>query len=157
MQCRRETEKGPSPYCPIHDIGSERYERYEHSRLATARDGQRVLRRAIPPPVWLNGRLGRNIDEWLEVDLTERQLMTVTGELIRINFDENKLFIRVRVTARQLECSYSPETEVDLLESRRGLIQVTGEFVIDETGHRLRLTAVNRIEPVDLSPLVFAP
>ena len=82
--------------------------------------------------------------------------MTVTGELIRINFDENKLFIRIPVTARQLECSYLPETEVDLLESRRGLIQVTGEFVIDETGHPLRLTAVNRIEPVDLSPLVFS-
>ena len=108
------------------------------------------------PAVSLNGRLGRNIDEWLEVDLPERSLMTVTGELIRINFDENKLFIRVPVTARQLECSYLPETEVDLLESRRGLIQVTGEFVIDETGQPLRLTAVNRIEPVDLSPLVFS-
>jgi hypothetical protein len=107
------------------------------------------------PAVSLNGRLSRNIDEWLEVDLTERLLMTVTGELIRINFDENKLFIRVPVTARQLECSYLPETEVDLLESRRGLVQVTGEFVIDETGQPLRLTAVSRIEPVDLSPLVF--
>jgi hypothetical protein len=108
------------------------------------------------PAVSLNGRLGRSIDEWLEVDLREQTLMTVTGELIRINFDENKLFIRVPLTGRQLECSYMPEIEVDLLESRRGLIQVTGEFVIDESGEPLRLTAVSRIEPVDLSPLVFS-
>jgi hypothetical protein len=108
------------------------------------------------PAVSLNGRLGRNIDEWLKADLTEQAVMTVTGELIRINFDEHKLFIRHPVTGRQIECTYIPEIEDDLIESRRGFIQVTGEFVLDADGEPLRLTSVTRIEAVDCSPLVFA-
>jgi hypothetical protein len=107
------------------------------------------------PPVSLNGKLGKNIDEWLTSGLSEQTLMTVTGELVRINFDENKLFIRIPVSMRQLECTYMPEIEVNLLESRRDLIQVTGEFVVDHEGMPLRLTSVTRIDPVDISPFVF--
>jgi len=105
--------------------------------------------------VSLNGRLSKNIHDWLEIGLAEQATMAVIGKLIRINFDENKLFIRLPVSGRQLECSYLPEAEVDLLESRRDLIQVTGEFVVDDEGLPLRLTAVSRIEPVNLSPLIF--
>ncbi len=107
------------------------------------------------PGVALNGRLTKNIHDWLEIGLTEQATMAVIGKLIRINFDENKLFIRLPVSGRQLECSYLAEAEVDLLESRRDLIQVTGEFVVDGEGIPLRLTAVSRIEPVNLSPLIF--
>lgn len=109
-------------------------------------------REAIP----LNGQLSQNVDRWLLAGLEEQATMTVTGELIAIKFDENKLFIRHPVTNRQVECSYLPETEVDILESRRDLIQVTGQFTLDSEGHPLRLTNVTAIEPVDLSPLEFA-
>ena len=107
---------------------------------------------AIP----LNGQLSRNVERWLLAGLEEQATMTVTGELIAIKFDENRLFIRHPVTNRQLECSYLPETEVDLLESRRDLIQVTGQFTLDSEGYPLRLTDVTAVEPVDLSSLEFA-
>ncbi len=105
--------------------------------------------------VSLNDHLTHNIDRWLLSGLEDRITMTVTGELVRINFDEHKLFIRHPATNRQLECSYRPETEVELLESRRDLIQVTGEFILDNEGNPLRFTDVTHVEAVDLSPLVF--
>lgn len=106
--------------------------------------------------VSLNGKLSHHIDRWLQKGLEERTVLTVTGELIGIKFDENKLFIRQPITNRELECSYMPEVEVDIFESRRDLIQVTGEFVLDQDGNPKRLTAVSKIEAVDLSPMEFA-
>ncbi len=104
-------------------------------------------------PVTIDAKLNRVVERLLAAGAEEQTVMTVTGELIRINFDENKLFIRYPVNGRQIECSYLPEIENDLLESRRDMIQVTGTFILDADGQPTRLTDVTRIEPIDLSPL----
>jgi hypothetical protein len=107
------------------------------------------------PTATIDARVTRVVERLLAAGAEEQTVMTVTGELVKIVFDEHKLTIRYPVNNREIECSYLPEIEDDLLESRRGPIQVTGTFVLDAEGHPSRLTNVTRIEPVDLSPLVF--
>jgi hypothetical protein len=79
----------------------------------------------------------------------------VTGELIRVDFEQNLLTLRYPPTQRELQCSYVQEIEDSLIESRRELIQVTGRFTLDGSGNPERMSEVTRIEPVDLSPLSF--
>ena len=81
--------------------------------------------------------------------------MTVTGELIRIDFDRNLVTLRYPPTSQELECSYVQDIEDTIVESRREWIQVTGRFTLDAEGHPKSLTDVTRIEPVDLSPMCF--
>ena len=106
-------------------------------------------------PASIDARVTRVVERLLAAGAEEQTVMTVTGELVKIVFDEHKLTIRYPVNNREIECSYVPEIEDDLLESRRGLIQVTGTFTLDTDGQPNRLSDVTRIEPVDLSPLIF--
>lgn len=98
----------------------------------------------------------RAVEEWALDNAREDALMTVTGELTRINFDSNQLFIRYLPTNREIECVYVPEIEDTLLDKRRDPIQVTGRFILDQDGHPQRLTDVSLIEPIDLSPMTFS-
>lgn len=97
----------------------------------------------------------RSVESWLikaeEIDT----VMTVTGEMIRIDFDKNLLTLRYPPTNRELECVYVQDIEDSIIESRRELIQVTGRFILDADGHPKSLTDVTRIEPVDLSSFTF--
>jgi hypothetical protein len=103
----------------------------------------------------IDAKMARHAERLLSGGADEQTVMTVTGELVAIDFDQRKLRVRHPATNREIECSYLPEAEDDLLESRRGLIQVTGTFTLDATGEPAKLSDVTRIEPVDLSPLVF--
>ena len=103
----------------------------------------------------IDARVTRVVERLLAAGAEEQTVMTVTGELVKIVFDERKLTIRYPVNNREIECSYLPEIEDDLLESRRGPIQVTGTFTLDVDGQPNRLSDVTRIEAVDLSPLTF--
>ncbi len=82
--------------------------------------------------------------------------MTITGELVRIDFDQNKVFIRYFPTGREIECSYVPEIEDTIIEGRREPIQVTGRFILDTDGNPTRLTDVTNIAPIDFSPMIFS-
>lgn len=112
---------------------------------------------ALPdrPAAAIDARITKVAERLLAAGAEEQTLMTVTGELIKIAFDERKLTIRYPVNNQEIECSYVAEIEDDLLESRRGPIQVTGTFTLDAQGQPIRLSDVTRIEPVDLSALVF--
>jgi predicted RNase H-like HicB family nuclease len=81
--------------------------------------------------------------------------VTVTGELVRIDFAEHKLTIRHHPTQRRLECEYGPDVEDMLVENRRGLIRVTGLVELDEQDRPIRLTDVFDIHELDLSPMVI--
>jgi hypothetical protein len=105
--------------------------------------------------VSLDGQLTRNIERILATGREEDVVLTVIGELISVQFEEYRITIRYPVTKRELQCTYLPEVEMDLLEKRRGLIQLTGKFTLDDRGYPIRLTEVSDIEPVDLSPLEF--
>jgi hypothetical protein len=95
------------------------------------------------------------IDRELAQDAPEDTVMTVTGELIRIDFDRRTVVLRYPPTRRELECVYVDELEETMLENRRGLIQATGQFTLDEEGNPTRLTNVTQLEPVDLSPITL--
>ena len=105
--------------------------------------------------VSLDGQLTRNIERILASGREEEVVLTVIGELISVQFEEFRIAIRHPVTKRELQCTYLPDVELDLWENRRGLIQLTGKFTLDDQGYPVRLTEVSSIEPVDLSPLEF--
>jgi len=105
--------------------------------------------------VSLNGNLTKRINQILLPPPDESLLMTVTGELIEVNFIEYTLIIRYPPTGKEIKCSYQSELEVELFKSRRDLIQVTGEFVLDANGDPKTLTNVSRIDPLDLSEIIF--
>jgi hypothetical protein len=79
--------------------------------------------------------------------------MTVTGELIRIDFDKRTVVLRYPPTCTEIECVYVDELEERMIENRRGLMQATGQFTLDDEGNPTKLTNVTQLEPVDLSPI----
>lgn len=101
----------------------------------------------------LNNKVIAHIDNWLTQDTPEDTVMTVTGELIRIDFDKRLVVLRYPPTHQEIECIYLEELEDSMIENRRQMIQVTGQFTLDADGHPIKLTDVTRIEPVDLSPI----
>ncbi|MGZ8927064.1 MAG: hypothetical protein ACXW03_01260 [Methylobacter sp.] len=107
------------------------------------------------PAINLENKAIRTVESWLIQAEETDAVMTVTGELIRIDFDRNLVTLRYPPTNRELECSYVQDIEDSIIESRRELIQVTGRFTLDTDGHLKSLTDVTRIEPVDLSALMF--
>jgi hypothetical protein len=93
------------------------------------------------------------IDRELAQDAPEDTVMTVTGELIRIDFDKRTVVLRYPPTRTEIECMYVDELEETMIENRRGLIQATGQFTLDDEGNPTKLTNVTQLEPVDLSPI----
>lgn len=93
------------------------------------------------------------IDQELAQVRSEDTVMTVTGELIRIDFDKRTVVLRYPPTHTEIECVYVDELEETMVENRRGLIQATGEFTLDQEGNPIKLSNVTQLQPVDLSPL----
>lgn len=77
---------------------------------------------------------------------------TVTGRLDKIDFGERSVTIIYPPTSRQLKCTYDEGSEEMLLEQRRALIQVTGIVALDEDDNPQRVTDVQAISYLDLSP-----
>lgn len=94
-----------------------------------------------------------HIDRWLTQDTPEDAVMTITGELIRIDFDKHTVVLRYPPTHQEIECIYIEDLEDSLIDNRRQMIQVTGKFTLDSDGHPTKLTDVTNIETVDLSPI----
>lgn len=85
---------------------------------------------------------------------TQDAVMTVTGELLKIDFGNRQITL-LYPGGREIVCSYLPEAEELLLDSRKDKIQVTGRFVLDSQGLPTKMMDVTRIEALDLSPLVI--
>lgn len=94
----------------------------------------------------------KKIDGILLRHVPEESRMTITGELIRIDFDERKLTLRYPPTKKLIECIYSDDVEDSMIENRRQYVQVTGEFTLDNEGLPIKLTQVLSMEPLDLAP-----
>lgn len=78
----------------------------------------------------------------------------VTGVLTNINFTDRVVTIIYPPTQRLMECVYDEAVEELLIENRRGLIQVTGQVVLDEEGVPKKIIDVNDIRELDLSMMV---
>jgi hypothetical protein len=107
----------------------------------------------------LDAKSYQKIKAWFAESLSTPQpdeVLTIKGELLRIDFEAKRVAVRYPPTHRSLDCYYLPEIEDSILESRRELIEVTGRFVLDRDGNPERLTEVSTIQPVDLSPITFS-
>lgn len=91
------------------------------------------------------------IDEYLTQDTLEDEIMTITGELVKIDFEKRTISLKYLANHREIECIYLEELENSLIENRRQMIQITGKFTVDKNGNLSKLTDVSRIEPLDLS------
>jgi hypothetical protein len=107
------------------------------------------------PEVELTHRHRHTVTRWLESTPDERE-MAVIGELLQINFAEKRLVVRYPPTGTELDCSYLEEVEDSIVDARRGMFQVTGQFVLDANGHPKRLTDVRSVQPVDVSQAIIA-
>ncbi len=94
-------------------------------------------------------------DDWLTQDTPADAVMTVTGELIRIDFDKRIVVLRYPPTHEEIKCIYLEDLEDSIIENRRQKIQATGQFTLDADGHPIKSTNVTRVEPVDLSPILI--
>ncbi|MEI6415036.1 MAG: hypothetical protein WCP34_12360 [Pseudomonadota bacterium] len=108
-----------------------------------------------PEPAFLTWRTSRFIGECLAPRVSEDTVMTVTGELQRIDFAARQVTILYPPTRREIVCTYLPDIEDSIIEARKEPIQVTGRFVLDNEGNPDKLMDVTRIEPIDLSPWVI--
>jgi hypothetical protein len=80
------------------------------------------------------------------------EVRTITGRLVRIDFDERKITIRYKPTGRELECFYEESAEEMLLTNPRELVQVTGVVSLnDESGLPKKIVRVEKIRELDLS------
>lgn len=84
----------------------------------------------------------------------QAESQVVTGYLTNINFTNRIVTIFYPPTKREMECIYDEAVEDLLIENRRDLIQVTGLMVLDDAGVPKKITNVNDIRELDLSPFV---
>ena len=89
-----------------------------------------------------------NVTAEPEVDAT---VTTITGRLIGIDFDSNRLRLHYPPTRRELQCFYKREVEDMLLDKPRELIQVVGQVVLNAEREPVRINEVEKIIEVDLS------
>jgi len=84
---------------------------------------------------------------------SDATVTTVTGRLIGIDFDGRMLRLHYPPTKRELKCYYHESVEEMLLDNPRELIQVVGQVILDKDGEPERITEVEKILEVDLSPI----
>ena len=100
----------------------------------------------------LCGDIAKSKLVWQGKSRTESQV--VTGTLTNINFTNRIVTIFYPPTKREMDCVYDDAVEDLLIENRRDLIQVTGLMVLDDAGAPRKITNVNDIRELDLSPLL---
>lgn len=79
----------------------------------------------------------------------------VTGTLKNIDFQERIITIIYSQNGRLIDCFYDKKIEGRLIENRRGLIQVSGQVILDPEGIPLKITHVDDMTELDLSPLII--
>lgn len=165
----------PSPLAWTMDV-MEAAARTDWPKLAAAvRDPRifprvlRELREMLPRPGdrWvvsfrLGGRrasLGakeyRAIRDYAAPPAVADAMLTVTGELVKVDIDSRRIEIRYRPTDVEIPCDCEESALANVMEHWSEPIQVTGRFSLDAEGLPAKLTNVTRVEPVDLSPMTF--
>ena len=101
--------------------------------------------------ILLTSQSSIQVSEWLEA---ENDFVTLTGELVSIDFHNHKFVLLYPATDRRISCTYTQDLEEKLVANKRKLIQVTGEFTFDLSGNPIKSTDIARVEPIDLSSIV---
>jgi hypothetical protein len=100
-------------------------------------------------------QLGRRIKTKLDLQAYTSQPLTVTGRLITAKFAQHGAEISLPKLNRTLTFTYPAESEDELIEQRRGWVQITGSFKVDEDNNPLEAIEVTSADPLDLSPMHF--
>ncbi len=105
--------------------------------------------------VEVDSRTYRAVRDFISPDVAEDAVMTVTGDLVRVDIPARKVVIRYQPTGREIPCHCEESAMERVLENWSEPIQVSGRYTVDSKGHPVRLTNVTRVSPVDLSPMTF--
>ena len=86
----------------------------------------------------------------------EASLQTVTGYLVKMDFESRCITLKYPLTKTELECYYTDELEVELFENRRELLQVTGNVTYERDRETpKKIVDVEDIQFLDLSEFVL--
>lgn len=77
----------------------------------------------------------------------------ITGELIRVHLDENKLSLYYKPTSKRLDCIYDPELESFIIDNLRGLIQIRGKVQLNENGEPDQIMESYAVTEINTEPL----
>ena len=105
--------------------------------------------------VEVDSRTYRAVRDYISPEIVEDTVMTITGDLVRVDLAARKVTIRYGPTGREIPCFCEESAMASILENWSEPIQVTGRFTLDRGGHPVRLTNVTRVSPVDLSLFTF--
>ena len=103
------------------------------------------------PPLRLTYETRRSVKRLQREEQSIQEDGTVIGELKSIDFSARTIVIRHPTTQHTINCSYYDEIEPDLWESRRELVQVTGQVSKNTEKHVTDISDVKLIEPVDFT------
>jgi hypothetical protein len=93
----------------------------------------------------------REVIKLQRADQPTEEAGAVIGTLQKIDFANKAIVIRHPTTEQAIECSYNPEIEVDLFESRLEPVQVVGQVLRNQDGNVVRVTDVSMIQAVNLA------
>lgn len=85
------------------------------------------------------------------LDLPNVEMLTVTGELMRLHLDEHKISILYPPTQRILDCFYDVEIEDFIIDNLRDMVQVTGRVQLDALGHPDKIIDAASINELNLA------
>lgn len=128
----------------------------EHWRVTIDTDEQHAIN-GVPKVFEFSKDLAEKAERVLNTPAEiPEEIMSVIGELVSVNFENNSLVVRNYATHKQIDCLYRPEVVDQLLQNRSGGVQVTGKFTLDDEGNPKKLTDVTSIIAVDLSRVVVS-
>lgn len=124
-----------------------------------------AYRKAIPPPrsgvsYWLEDHRRRTILDGRKAETALDNLAghadrkrrvredTISGMLAGMDFDEHRIRL-TRPDGRSVSAYYDDESELPLIEHRRGWVQITGDVLYDAHGRALSVTHARNFVPLD--------
>jgi hypothetical protein len=107
------------------------------------------------PEVVLSSTIHKHIQEMIRPVESEVVPQTVNGLLHAMDFAKKSITILHPETQKHLECFYEESLEIELVENRRELVQVTGTVVKGINDEIKEIVDVESIEAVDLSDFVI--
>lgn len=85
----------------------------------------------------------------------ETSLRTVTGYLVKMDFESHCITLKYPPTSTELRCYYTDDLEVELFENRRELLQITGNVTYAKDRETpTRIVNVDCIQFLDLSEFI---
>ncbi len=103
------------------------------------------------PEVVLSAAIHKHMHQMIRPVEPEVVPQTVNGYLHAMDFAHKSITILHPYSSKYLECYYDESLEIELVEHRRELVQVTGTVVLGQNDEIKEIVNVESIEAVDMS------